>query len=99
MNTINTLTNILPQTAKPTDSSSTEQATTSFSDTLKTMLDQVNDMQFKGDQATRNLQSGDAKHLHEVMIAVEEADISLRMFVQMRNKALTAYEEIMRMQI
>jgi flagellar hook-basal body complex protein FliE len=99
MNTINTLTNILPQTAKPSDSSSTEQATTSFSDTLKTMLDQVNDMQVKGDQATRNLQSGDAKHLHEVMIAVEEADISLRMFVQMRNKALTAYEEIMRMQI
>ncbi len=50
-------------------------------------------------QATKNLQSGDAKHLHEVMIAVEEADISLRMLVQMRNKALTAYEEIMRMQI
>jgi flagellar hook-basal body complex protein FliE len=33
------------------------------------------------------------------MIAVEQADISLRMLVQMRNKALTAYEEIMRMQI
>jgi len=33
------------------------------------------------------------------MIAVEEADVSLRMLVQMRNKALQAYDEIMRMQI
>jgi flagellar hook-basal body complex protein FliE len=99
MNAINNATSILPQTVKLTDNSSPGQATSSFSDTLKTMLDQVNDMQLKGDQATRNLQSGDAQHLHEVMIAVEEADISLRMFVQMRNKALTAYEEIMRMQI
>ena len=33
------------------------------------------------------------------MIAVEQADISLRMLVQMRNKAQAAYEEIMRMQV
>ncbi len=66
---------------------------------LTSMMSKVNDTQITGDQAIAKLQSGDAKHLHEVMIAVEEADISLRMLVQMRNKALTAYEEIMRMQI
>jgi flagellar hook-basal body complex protein FliE len=37
--------------------------------------------------------------MHEVMIAVEEADISMRMLVQLRNKALQAYDDIMRMQI
>jgi flagellar hook-basal body complex protein FliE len=63
------------------------------------MMSKVNDSQIAGDQAIVKLESGEAKHLHEVMIAVEEADISLRMLVQMRNKALSAYEEIMRMQI
>ncbi|MGW8193655.1 MAG: flagellar hook-basal body complex protein FliE, partial [Desulforhopalus sp.] len=50
-------------------------------------------------EAVERLQSGKAHHLHDVMIAVEEADISLRMAVQIRNRALSAYEEIMRMQL
>ncbi|MBU1568438.1 MAG: flagellar hook-basal body complex protein FliE [Proteobacteria bacterium] len=99
MNTINNINSLLPQITKPADTGAVGQASTGFGDMLKTMIDKVNDTQAAGDQATRNLQSGDAKHLHEVMIAVEESDVSLRMLVQMRNKALTAYEEIMRMQI
>jgi flagellar hook-basal body complex protein FliE len=99
MNSINSITGIVPQTVKPVSTGAVGQATAGFGDMLKTMLDKVNEGQMAGDQATRNLQSGDAKHLHEVMIAVEEADVSLRMLVQMRNKALTAYDEIMRMQI
>lgn len=75
------------------------KASGEFGKLLDTMLDKVNTMQQNGEQAITQLQSGDASHLHEVMIAVEQADISLRMLVQMRNKALTAYEEIMRMQI
>lgn len=98
MNTVNSITSILPQTVKP-DVSEVGQASSGFGDILKNIVDKVNETQAAGDQATRSLQGGDAKHLHEVMIAVEEADISLRMLVQMRNKALTAYEEIMRMQI
>ena len=99
MNTINSIPNIVSSTIKPVESSAVDKATVGFGDMLKTMVNKVNDAQMAGDQATTNLQSGDAKHLHDVMIAVEEADISLRMLVQMRNKALTAYDEIMRMQI
>ncbi len=99
MTTINGITGVLPQTVVAGDKSAVGQASGGFGDMLKTMLDKVSAEQAAGDQATRSLQSGDAKHLHEVMIAVEEADVSLRMLVQMRNKALAAYEEIMRMQI
>ena len=99
MNIINSIPSISSSTIKPVDSTAVDKATVGFGDMLKTMVNKVNDAQMAGDQATSNLQSGDAKHLHEVMIAVEEADISLRMLVQMRNKALTAYDEIMRMQI
>ncbi len=84
---------------KMSDTSDISKAKEGFGDILISTIDQVNKSQLDGDQAIEKLQSGDAKHLHEVMIAVEEADISLRMLVQMRNKAMQAYEEIMRMQI
>jgi flagellar hook-basal body complex protein FliE len=71
----------------------------SFSNYIKQSIDQVNQSLTSGDKSIEMLHSGQAQSLHEVMIAVEEADISLRMFVQIRNKALQAYEEIMRMQI
>lgn len=87
------------QPVKTPDTSPVSKSTAAFGDILSTMVDRVNDAQLNGDQAVQKLQRGEAKHLHEVMIAVEEADVSLRMLVQMRNKALTAYEEIMRMQI
>ncbi len=70
-----------------------------FGDIIKDMVLETDAAQKNGDLAVANLQSGKAEHLHEVMISVEEAEISLKMLVQMRNKALTAYEEIMRMQI
>lgn len=70
-----------------------------FTKMLESMVSKVNETQLNGEQAIKDLHSGKAQHLHEVMIAVEEADISLRMLVQMRNRALTAYEEIMRMQL
>lgn len=96
VNDINTL-SILPQ--RPYETGDVSKAAPGFSDLLSSMVDQVNETQIAGDKAIENLQSGKAQHLHEVMIAVEQADISLRMAVQIRNKALTAYEEIMRMQI
>ncbi len=84
---------------KVADTSAISKSTKDFGDMLSSMINKVNETQIPGDQAVVKLQSGDARHLHEVMIAVEEADVSLRMLVQMRNKALSAYEEIMRMQI
>lgn len=81
------------------DSSDTSKAKRDFGEILTSAIDQVNKDQVGSDQAIEKLQTGNAEHLHEVMIAVEEADVSLRMLVQMRNKAMQAYEEIMRMQI
>jgi flagellar hook-basal body complex protein FliE len=99
MNTIDSPSSILLQPPKSLDTSEVSKSSAGFGDMLSSMIDKVNETQITGDQAVEKLESGDAKHLHQVMIAVEEADISLRMLVQMRNKALTAYEEIMRMQI
>lgn len=99
MNSINGVTDPSLLAPGPVPQHPVAEATNNFGDMLTSMLSTANEAQLKGDQAIQDLQSGKAKHLHEVMIAVEEADMSLRMLVQMRNRALTAYEEIMRMQI
>ncbi|MGB3212377.1 MAG: flagellar hook-basal body complex protein FliE [Desulforhopalus sp.] len=99
MNTIDGPNSITLLPTKTPDTSAVSKSATGFGDMLTSMMSKVNASQISGDQAIEKLQTGEATHLHEVMIAVEEADVSLRMLVQMRNKALTAYEEIMRMQI
>lgn len=99
MDALSPLASAAPSPLKMSDTSDTSKAKKDFGDILTSTIGQVNTSQLDGDLAVDRLQSGEAKHLHEVMIAVEEADISLRMLVQMRNKAMQAYEEIMRMQI
>ena len=99
MNTIDGPSSITLMPPKVADNGPVAKSAAGFGEMLSSMVNKVNDSQIAGDQAVEKLQSGKAEHLHEVMIAAEEADISLRMLVQMRNKALTAYEEIMRMQI
>jgi flagellar hook-basal body complex protein FliE len=70
-----------------------------FGDLLQKAIAEVNDTQVKADQAVEQLHTGQAKNIHEVMIALEKADISMRLMVQMRNKVVDAYQEIMRMQV
>ncbi|MFO7861559.1 MAG: flagellar hook-basal body complex protein FliE [Desulfosalsimonas sp.] len=53
----------------------------------------------KADQAILEANTGGSTDLHDVMVAMEKADISLRLAVQVRNKAVDAYQEIMRMQV
>jgi flagellar hook-basal body complex protein FliE len=88
-----------PISLQPSTQSPVSKSSSSFGEMFEKLVSEVNNSQISGDTAIENLQTGKARHLHEVMLAVEEADLSLRMLVQMRNKALTAYEEIMRMQI
>jgi len=81
------------------DRQSVAQAEQNFSDFIKSTISEVNQSQTESDLSIQKLHSGEAQNLHDVMISVEQADISLRMLVQVRNKAIQAYEEIMRMQI
>ncbi len=70
-----------------------------FAEALKSSLTEVNQAQVGADRAAEQIAAGETKNLHETMIKLEEADISLRLMVQVRNKAVEAYQEIMRMQV
>lgn len=79
--------------------SGTGKATsTSFADELSARIQQVNDLQNQSDLAMEEGAVNGATKIHETMIKIHEADISLRLLSSARNKALDAYHEIMRMQ-
>lgn len=70
-----------------------------FSDILKDSLDKVNLYQTQADTSIKELVAGRNKNIHETMLTVERADTSLKLMMQVRNKILDAYREIMRMQV
>jgi len=96
---INSTPGLTPLVLNPADINPIARAGSDFSQMIQSTIDKTVKAESEGDKAIEGLQSGQAKNLHDVMISVEKADISLKMLVQFRNKALQAYEEIMRMQI
>ena len=86
---------------KQTDanSNSNSSVATSFMDTLKTALDNVNDKQLQSDSLTQSFIRGDKVDVHQVMIASEEAKQSIEMAVQIRNKLVEAFQEINKLQL
>jgi flagellar hook-basal body complex protein FliE len=71
----------------------------SFSDTLKDAIGTVNDIQLKADKGAQDLATGRTDNIADVMLTTEKADIALRLMVQVRNKMIDAYQEIMKMQV
>jgi flagellar hook-basal body complex protein FliE len=68
-----------------------------FDDVIKQAIKRVSDMQIQADQSIEQLLKGETG-IHETMMALQKADISLRLLLQVRNKVMDAYREIMRMQ-
>ncbi len=67
-----------------------------FFSILKESLGEVNDMQVKGEQAVTNIATGQVKDLHSAAIAIDKAEISMKVMLEVRNKALNAYKEILK---
>ena len=71
----------------------------SFAEILKNSVNDVNEVQKNADLKVREFISGENTNLHETMISLEKADISFRLMMQVRNKILDAYKEVMNMNI
>lgn len=71
----------------------------SFDSFFKESLDKVNDKQVIADELTKGLASGQDVDINDVMLAGEEAKISLQLAVQIRNKVVEAVQELTRMQL
>ena len=70
-----------------------------FKDILKDSIESIKQLHIEDEKNTERLAVGEADSLHNVMIDAEKADIAMQLMLQTRNKAIEAYQEIMRMQI
>jgi flagellar hook-basal body complex protein FliE len=71
----------------------------SFSTVLGNVIREVNAKQVAAGEAVNGLMAGQNVPLHQAMIAMEEASVSFQLMVEMRNKLLESYQELMRMQV
>jgi len=71
----------------------------SFADVLKETIQEVNELQLESDEAMTKFATGETTDVHNTMLAMQKADISFQTMMQIRNKILDAYKEIMRTQV
>ncbi len=76
-----------------------EQPQKSFSDLMRESIQSVSDVQTQADQAIIDLTTGRSQDLHQTMVAIEKADVTFQLMMQVRNKIVSAYEEVSRMQV
>ncbi|HHW47992.1 MAG TPA: flagellar hook-basal body complex protein FliE [Clostridiaceae bacterium] len=74
-------------------------AAVSFIDYLNSALEKTNNLIIESEKLAEDFAAGRTDNIHQVLIAAEKADIAFQFTVQIRNKILDAYNEIMRMQI
>lgn len=82
----------------PIESAGTAGAS-GFLDSLKSAIGKVNDTQLEAGRAVDALMTGETQDLHRTMVALQQADVSFQLMMQIRNKLVAAYEEIQRMQV
>lgn len=70
-----------------------------FAEWLTQKIDGLNKQIVASDMEVRRLALGDAGNIHDVMISLDQAKISFELAVQVRNRVLEAYQEVLRMQI
>ncbi len=98
----NSIEQSLPLNSSSSSAGNTNQYKTTssnFSHILKTSLEEMNDIQLKADKAMATIATGEVKDLHQAAIAINKAEISMKLMLEIRNKALSAYKEIARTQI
>ncbi|MGM3278097.1 flagellar hook-basal body complex protein FliE [Ralstonia sp. 24A2] len=74
-------------------------ATTSFGSMVSTGLEQVNQALLTSQQDMQNLAIGNVQSLHQVMVRLEESKIAFQLMLQVRNRVLESYQDIMRTQV
>ncbi|CEN25069.1 flagellar hook-basal body protein FliE [[Clostridium] sordellii] len=71
----------------------------SFSDVIKSAIDKVNDMQVDSNNKVKSLIKGEDVSMHDVMISAQEAQMSMQLMIEVRNKVYEVYQDLNRVQL
>ena len=98
---VNTLSALSTADLLNTKSPSTQGVTSGegFADKLKEALNDTNDMQLDSQKAMSDIATGQVKDLHQAALAIDKAEISMKLMLEVRNKALNAYSQISKTQM
>lgn len=94
-----TMKQLAGQAANPFRTEKTVGGESDFGQLLRDSLGKINGLQHEADKQVTAVQSGRSADMIDAIVALEEADMSFQLLLQVRNKAVKAYEEIMRMQL
>ncbi|MGA8298858.1 MAG: flagellar hook-basal body complex protein FliE [Terriglobales bacterium] len=92
------LTGLPTPPSAPTAPSGSQGEQGNFGDTLRSAISSVDQLNQSSDSQVTELLKGDRQDVHNVMIAIEKADISYQLMLQVRNKILNAYQEVSKLQ-
>jgi flagellar hook-basal body complex protein FliE len=90
---------IAPTPTAPTGTAPAANAGGGFGQALTNAISSLSDSQNAADDASVRMAAGDPIDLHEVMLARETASLHFQLAVQVRNKLVEAYQDVMRMQV
>lgn len=76
-----------------------KKSSSDFADILNETISEANKLQEDGQKAMTDIATGEVKDLHQAAIAIDKAEVSMKMMLEIRNKALNAYKEIARTQM
>ena len=97
-NTISNISTALPTLPSPaTPAAGASQSDGDFGSTLTNAIEQVEQVHTDAQQQISDLLQGNRQDVHNVMIAVEKADVAFQLMMQVRTKIVNAYEEISRL--
>ena len=88
-----------PSSDRPLIDENQKTEESSFNDVLRGFVDQVNQHQIEKNDITARFLAGEIEDVHTAMVAMEKANISFQFLLEVRNKLMESYREIMRMQV
>jgi flagellar hook-basal body complex protein FliE len=96
MSPISPIFHVAPSIQAPSASSSSPS---DFGDYLKASMETVEGLGTQAKQSAERFLSGEGEEIHQVAMAAQKAELSFELFMQVRNKVVSAYQEVMRMQL
>jgi flagellar hook-basal body complex protein FliE len=90
---------VVPNFTSLVNKTEKDEKVASFPEVLKEMVNNTNDLQAQAADIAEKFALGEVTEIHEVMVAAEEAGIALELVMEIRNKLVEAYQEMMRLSV
>ncbi len=91
---------ILPQSIQsPVRNSSATSGEVPFADMVKGLIKETDQQQIQAQDGVRQLITGEADSIHDVVLTTSRADLAFRLMMEIRNRLIASYQEVMRMQV